>query len=546
MVRVELRSRLLGLVLGLLPLTPLGWAATGLAQLKPGPATIDGQRVLALLEAFRQTADEMPVQKPGLFYSDWRVEADRIPVWSRLCLGKELTPGQFAASPVTAKAVLTCVLRTEFRSIYDSNQDEALTVLQLAAWWATGERQLFNQVSLAPYTQTVLKRYQAQVDGVNSGPIASGRSETNAAQPVAPKPADPKPEAPKAEALKPAEPKPAEPKPETPKPVASKPAEPKPATPKPVAAKPADPKPATPKPVASKPVEPKPEAPKPATPKPADPKPAEPKPEAAKPADPKPAEPKPADPKPDVAQPETTKPEPPKPEPAKPEAKPEAKPSAKPETKPETKPTTKPSAKPEPGKPIAIGSEYDRYMTLGYRNTQQKDYPQALLYFRRALDDRPKDSYAERAIKNLEAIAGDSSKSANPPANPAGGESSASPSTGNWVEVTTNLVGDRFMVAPSSIQTKGKTTAYWEYRSFPQANSALVSPDFGQPVYSAMIYRIVECSGTMRVKTMRAFDRDRKLIHDQAYTATPLPISPGSSLEAVTKYVCNSRGKANR
>jgi hypothetical protein len=443
---------------------------SALAESKPdagaGLVTIDGQRVLALLEALRQTVDDMPARGPGLFYGDWRVEADRIPVWSRLCLGKELTPGQFASSPVTAKAVLTCVLRQEFRSIYDSNRDESLTVLQLAAWWASGERQQYKAIGLASYTQMILRRYRDQLGG-NSEPIAAN---PEAANPESPKPEEPKPEIPQPEI-----PKTEAPQPEAPKPTTPKPATPKPATPKPATPKPATPKPATPKP--------------------------------------------------------TAKPE------AKPAAKPTAPPEEKPSPNPEANPTAKPTAKPD-GKPIAIGSEYDRYMALGYRNTQQKNYEQAALYFRRALDDRPKDNYADRALKNIETIIGD----VIPPAPPS---TSATP-TGQWTEVVTNVVGDRFMVAPSSIQTKGKSTAYWEYRAFVEPNPGLVSADFEPPVHSAMIYRVTDCGTTVRVRTMRAFDRDRKLIHEQTYTATPMPVSPGSSLEAVTKFVCSSRGKANR
>jgi hypothetical protein len=509
MERVELRSvsrpnlwrgigsMVLGLLLPILVARPsLAESASG----SGGPVTIDGQRVLALLEAFRQTVDDMPARGPGLFYSDWRVEADRIPLWSRLCLGKELTPGQFASSPVTAKAVLTCVLRTEFRSIYDSNRDESLTVLQLAAWWASGERQQYNQIGLAPYTQMILRRYKDQ--------IGIGKSEPIAAKPEAPKPETPKPETPNPEAIKPEAPKPETPKPEASKPEAAKPEPPNPAPPSPAPSKPAAPKPAPSKPA----------TPKPATPPPATSKPATPKPVTSKPATPKPATPKPETPKPTE----------------KPESPPEVQPSPKPEANPSEKPATKPTAKPD-SKPIAIGSEYDRYMALGYRNTQQKNYEQAALYFRRALDDRPKDSYADRALKNIETIIGD----VIPPAPP----STSTTPTGQWTEVATNVVGDRFMVAPSSIQTKGKSTAYWEYRAFVQPNPGLVSADFEQPVYSAMIYRVTECGTTVRVRTMRAFDRDRKLIHEQAYTATTLPVSPGSSLEAVTKFVCGSRSK---
>lgn len=47
-------------------------------------------------------------------------------------------------------------------------------------------------------------------------------------------------------------------------------------------------------------------------------------------------------------------------------------------------------------------SDYDRYMRAGYAATQSRDFETALLYFRRALDERPDDSYAEEAIENVE------------------------------------------------------------------------------------------------------------------------------------------------
>ena len=47
-------------------------------------------------------------------------------------------------------------------------------------------------------------------------------------------------------------------------------------------------------------------------------------------------------------------------------------------------------------------SDYDRYMRAGYAATQARDFETALLYFRRALDERPDDSYAEQAIENVE------------------------------------------------------------------------------------------------------------------------------------------------
>jgi ARC6-like, IMS domain len=45
---------------------------------------------------------------------------------------------------------------------------------------------------------------------------------------------------------------------------------------------------------------------------------------------------------------------------------------------------------------------YDRYMRAGYAATGRRDYDTAMLYFQRALDERPNDPYAQQAIRNVE------------------------------------------------------------------------------------------------------------------------------------------------
>ncbi|MBD2089868.1 hypothetical protein H6F67_08375 [Microcoleus sp. FACHB-1515] len=45
---------------------------------------------------------------------------------------------------------------------------------------------------------------------------------------------------------------------------------------------------------------------------------------------------------------------------------------------------------------------FDRYMRAGYAATNARDYPTALLYFRRAIDERPNNQYAQQAIQNVE------------------------------------------------------------------------------------------------------------------------------------------------
>ncbi len=44
---------------------------------------------------------------------------------------------------------------------------------------------------------------------------------------------------------------------------------------------------------------------------------------------------------------------------------------------------------------------YDRYMRLGYDETQKRDYQSALINFERALKERPNDYYASQAIRNV-------------------------------------------------------------------------------------------------------------------------------------------------
>jgi hypothetical protein len=62
-------------------------------------------------------------------------------------------------------------------------------------------------------------------------------------------------------------------------------------------------------------------------------------------------------------------------------------------------PATQPSP---PAAQPPQSSEFDRYMAAGYEATQQRDYETALIYFQRALDERPNDPYAQQAIQNVE------------------------------------------------------------------------------------------------------------------------------------------------
>ena len=50
----------------------------------------------------------------------------------------------------------------------------------------------------------------------------------------------------------------------------------------------------------------------------------------------------------------------------------------------------------------ADGSDYERYMKIGYQATENRNYQTALINFRRALQERPNNPYALQAIRNVE------------------------------------------------------------------------------------------------------------------------------------------------
>jgi hypothetical protein len=121
---------------------------------------ISDTQVGALVEALRLAAPQTGVENDGL-YSEWQVKADNIPRWSKQCTDKEMTPTQFQDSPVTARAILVCVMRDVLNEQYGaSNNNEALAVQRAASWWMTGNPGQYNSGSTATYTQRVLDFYQ--------------------------------------------------------------------------------------------------------------------------------------------------------------------------------------------------------------------------------------------------------------------------------------------------------------------------------------------------------------------------------------------------
>jgi hypothetical protein len=126
----------------------------------PVQAQFSNAQLNSLVEALRQAAPQTERENDGL-YSDWQIKADNIPRWSKSCLGKEVTPQQFEASPTTARGVVTCVMRDVLRDEYRaSGNNETIAVQRSAAWWMTGDPARYNRSELQPYIQQVLRFYQ--------------------------------------------------------------------------------------------------------------------------------------------------------------------------------------------------------------------------------------------------------------------------------------------------------------------------------------------------------------------------------------------------
>ena len=77
------------------------------------------------------------------------------------------------------------------------------------------------------------------------------------------------------------------------------------------------------------------------------------------------------------------------------------------------------ATKPTPAIKGSQTSVYDRYMQAGYAADQQKDAATALLYFTRALDERPNDPFAMQAMKNAQALVERTRGTAKPLSQPA-------------------------------------------------------------------------------------------------------------------------------
>ncbi|MEQ9670221.1 hypothetical protein [Coleofasciculus sp. G2-EDA-02] len=81
---------------------------------------------------------------------------------------------------------------------------------------------------------------------------------------------------------------------------------------------------------------------------------------------------------------------------------------------PASSPTPDVAVSPSPTSPVSptpntaasptAKRDYTQYMLIGYAASDQGDYQTALINFKRALNERPGDTYATKAIENTEAI----------------------------------------------------------------------------------------------------------------------------------------------
>ncbi len=113
-------------------------ASLGLWALPVQAQQVTNTQVGALVEALRQAAPKTGKQDDGL-YSEWQITAGIIPRWSKQCIGRELTPTQLETSPVTTRAIVSCIMGRELQKQYRESNNESVAVSRAACWWMTGE-----------------------------------------------------------------------------------------------------------------------------------------------------------------------------------------------------------------------------------------------------------------------------------------------------------------------------------------------------------------------------------------------------------------------
>ncbi len=115
-----------------------------------------------MVEALREAAPNTGSANDGL-YSDWQVKPQTIRMWSKNCIQRELTPTQFESSPLTARYIISCIVRRELTQQYAAtNNNELAAVRGTACWWMTGKYQGCDSGFTGDYVQKVVGYYQKQ------------------------------------------------------------------------------------------------------------------------------------------------------------------------------------------------------------------------------------------------------------------------------------------------------------------------------------------------------------------------------------------------
>jgi hypothetical protein len=121
---------------------------------------ISDSQVVALVEALRLVTSNSSGRDDGL-ESAWNIKPANITRWSRLCIGEELTPEEFNLDRTKAQYILVCVMEDVLRNEYPlSGDDENIAVRRAAAWWVSGDANLYDRGEFRHYTQQVLNLYQ--------------------------------------------------------------------------------------------------------------------------------------------------------------------------------------------------------------------------------------------------------------------------------------------------------------------------------------------------------------------------------------------------
>ncbi len=137
----------------------VGAIASFLLWVFPAVAELPTYEVIALVEALRLAAPQTQTAEP--LYSPWKIKPVHIGRWSKFCIGQTLSPEAFEADLTRAREILVCILAEVFAEEYTvSQQKPEVAVRRTAAWWVSGNPNLYNQGDIAVYTKKVWSFYQ--------------------------------------------------------------------------------------------------------------------------------------------------------------------------------------------------------------------------------------------------------------------------------------------------------------------------------------------------------------------------------------------------